>query len=93
MSAGRSYPTLEVRGGARRSYPMPEVRGGSGEEQSHVQGAVAARAEKSYSTFKVRRGGCEEIPLLQGKEQHLRLAGAALKRYPISKVTETQVIW
>ena len=26
------------------------------------------RAERSYSTFKVRRGGCEEIPLVQGKE-------------------------
>ena len=27
------------------------------------------RAERSYSTFKVRRGGHEEIPLIQGKEQ------------------------
>ena len=27
------------------------------------------RAEGSYSTFKVRRGGCEEIPVVQGKEQ------------------------
>ena len=25
------------------------------------------RAERSYSTFKVRRGSCEEIPLVQGK--------------------------
>ena len=49
------------------------------------------RAERSYSTFKVRRGGTEEIPLVQGKEQRLRLAGAAVKRYPTSKVTETQV--
>ena len=32
------------------------------------------RAERSYSTFKVRRGGCEEIPLVQGKEQWLRFA-------------------
>ena len=29
------------------------------------------RAERSYSTFKVRRGGCEEIALVQGKEQRL----------------------
>ena len=29
------------------------------------------RAERSYSTFKVRRGGSEEIPLVQGKEQRL----------------------
>ena len=29
--------------------------------------------------FKVRRGGSEEIPLLQGKEQRLHFAGAALR--------------
>ena len=46
------------------------------------------RAERSYSTFKVRRGD-----LVQGKEQWLRFAGAALKRYPTSKVRETQVRW
>ena len=49
------------------------------------------RAERSYSTFKVRRGGCEEIPLIQGKEQRLRFAGAAVKRYPTSEVRDTQV--
>ena len=49
------------------------------------------RAERSYSTFKVRRGDCEEIPLVQGKEQQLRFAGAAVKRYPTSNVRETQV--
>ena len=51
------------------------------------------RAERSYSTFKVRRCGPEEIPFLQGKEQRLRFAGAAVKRYPTSKVRETQVRW
>ena len=49
------------------------------------------RAERRYSTFKVRRGGGEEIPLVQGKEQQLCFAGAAVKRYPTSKVRETQV--
>ena len=44
------------------------------------------RAERSYSMFKVRRGDCEEIPLVQGKEQQLHFAGAAVKRYPMSKV-------
>ena len=29
------------------------------------------RAKRSYSTFKVRRGGREEIALIQGKEQRL----------------------
>ena len=48
------------------------------------------RARRSYSTFKVRRGGREEIPLIQVKEQWLCFAGAAVKRYPMSKVRETQ---
>ena len=51
------------------------------------------RAERSYSTFKVKRGGPEEIPLVQRKEQQLRFPGAAVKRYPTSKVRETQVRW
>ena len=51
------------------------------------------RAERSYSTFKVMRGSREEIPLVQGKEQQLCFAGAAVKRYPTSKVRETQVRW
>ena len=36
-------------------------------------------------------GHHEEIPLIQSKEQRLRFAGAAVKRYPTSKVRETQV--
>ena len=45
----------------------------------------------SYPTFKVRRGSGEEILLIQGKERWLSFAGAAVKRYPTSKVRETQV--
>ena len=41
--------------------------------------------------MKVRKGGGEEIPLVQGKEQWLRFAGAAMKIYPTPKVRETQV--
>ena len=66
---------------AKRSNPM------SKEWRLHG----CRRAERSYSTFKVRRGGCEEIPLVQGKEQWLCFAGAAMKRYPKSKVREIQV--
>ena len=51
------------------------------------------RAERSYSTFKVRRGGGEEIPLVQGKEKRLCFVGTAVKRYPMSKVRENQVRW
>ena len=58
-----------------------------GERQLHGR----RRAERSYSKFKVRRGGREEIALIQGKEQRLRFAGAAVKRCPTSKVRETQV--
>ena len=65
---------------AERSYHM------SKEEQLRWR----RRAEKSYSTFKVRRGGHEEIPLVQGKEQWLCFAGAAVKSYPLSEVRETQ---
>ena len=41
--------------------------------------------------MKVRKGGGEEIPLIQGKEQWLCFAGAAMKRYSMTKVRETQV--
>ena len=64
------------------------VYGGWGEE-GLLHGR--SRNERSYSTFKVRRGGREAITLVQGKEQWLHFAGAALKRYPTSKVRETQV--
>ena len=40
-----------------------------------------------------RNGGGKEIPLVQGKEQPLCFAGAAVKRYAMPKVRETQVRW
>ena len=40
---------------------------------------------------KVRRGAPEEILLIQGKEPRLGFAGAAVKRYPMCKVRESQV--
>ena len=73
------HPGSEVE--ERRSYPT------SKEQWLHQ----CRRAERSYSTFKVRRGSCEQIPLVQGKEQWLRFAGAAMRRYPTSKVRGTQV--
>ena len=33
------------------------------------------RAERSYSMFKVRRGGREEIPLVQGKRNLSKMVG------------------
>ena len=82
-AAERSYPCPRPGAAGRRSDPTSKewwLRG-------------RRRAERSYSTFKVERGGGEEIPLTQGKEQWLRFAGAAMKSYPTYKVRETQVRW
>ena len=43
------------------------------------------------SQIESQEGRWEEIPLIQGKEQRLCFAGAAMKRYPTPKVRETQV--
>ena len=43
--------------------------------------------------MKVRKSGGEEIPFVQGKEQRLCFVGAAVKRYPMPKVRETQIRW
>ena len=42
--------------------------------------------------LKVRKDGSEEIPLVQGKEQWLHFAGAAVKRYPTPKVRESKTL-
>ena len=41
-AAKKSNPALEVRVGGREELPQPEARGGGGDEQPHIQGAVAA---------------------------------------------------
>ena len=93
----RSYPESEVGVVAKRSYPMPPgprpraAAGRSNPTSKEQRLCRHRRAERSDSTFKVRRSGSEEIPLVQGKEQRLHFAGAAVKRYPTSKVRETQV--
>ena len=76
-------PGFDSAGAAERSYPMSKKRWLCGRR----------RAERSHSSFKVRRCGSEEIPLVQGKEQQLYFAAAAVKRYPMSKASETQVRW
>ena len=67
---------------------MPEARGRHWEEQRHIQRAMDEWAQEGLEelpTLKVRKGSGEEIPLLQGKEQWLHFAGAAMKRYPMSR--------
>ena len=43
---------------AEKSYPMSEVKGGSQEDQPHIQGVVAARAQE----------GLEELSHVEGQE-------------------------
>jgi len=59
VAAGRNYPHPRPGVAAGRSNPMSKER----------WLRWCRRAERSYSTFKVRRGGTEEIPLVQGKER------------------------
>ena len=57
-TAEKSYPIPRSGVVAGRRYPTPEVRGGGQEDQPHVQGAVAARAQE----------GLEELPHVEGQE-------------------------
>ena len=79
----------QLRGATHRQRPGAATERSNSTSEERWLGRCR-RAERSYSTFKVRRGGGEEIHLLQGKEQQLHFAGAAVK-YPTSKVRETQV--
>ena len=76
---------------ARRSYLIPEVRGSGREEQLHVQGAVAVREQEGLEELLHIQG--QEGWCRGGKEQRLRFARVAMKRYPTSKVRESQVRW
>ena len=52
---------------------------------------MGTRGTKEAIHVQVSSGGSEEMYLVQGKEQWLRFAGIAVKRYPMSKVRETQI--
>ena len=88
MAAERTYPKSEVRGDSRECQAAtaqkrprgatPNPRPGAAAERSNPTSKERwlcghRRAERNYSTFKVRRGGGEEIPLIQGKEQRCAL--------------------
>ena len=62
-----------------------------GHTESDTTEVTKQQQQRSYPTLKVKKGSGEEIPLVQGKEQHLHFAGAAVKRYTTPKVRETQV--
>ena len=66
-SAWEELPHERPGAAARRSYPRSKKRWLPGHR----------RAERSYSTFKVRRGGGEETPLVQGKRNPNKMVGVA----------------
>ena len=103
--AKRSYSTSEVRGSGQECQAVTMQERLRGPTVNPRSGAAAGksnptskewwlhrhrRAQRSYPTLKVRKGGSEEILLVQGNEQLLHFAGAAVKRYPMSKVREIQ---
>ena len=91
--AERSYPASEARGGSREERPPIRGQGGDRKKQPHAQGVVAVRAQEGLeetSHDEGQKGWWEEIRFIQGKEQQLRFAGAAVKRHPTPKVRGTE---
>ena len=76
---------------------MSEVKGSGQEELPHIQAAAAAPDAGGLrgATPCSRSGGVtvRTCPSAKLNEQCLHFAGAAVKRYPMSKVRETQVRW
>ena len=77
--AERSYPSPKVRGSDQKCQAAmaqewhrgvtARLRSGEAAKRSKPTSKErwlhrCTRAERSYSTFKVRRGGCEEIPFI-----------------------------
>ena len=90
----RNYPASEVRGSSREELPRVRGQGRQREEKTHAQGVVAVRAQEGLeetSHDEGQKGWWEEIRFIQGKEQQLRFAGAAVKRHPTPKVRGTEV--
>ena len=107
VGARRSHLTPKARGGDPEKPPLARGQGqqlggatharGQGPQQGGAtRGALAAQTQEGLeelSHVEGQEGGGKEIPLVQGKEQWLCFAGAAVKRYPTPKVRETQVRW
>ena len=90
--------TRHLRSGAaaRRSQPTPKARAKAGKSHPTSRGSGCAGAggpRGAIPCWRSGRAAVKEIPLIQGKEQWLRFAGAAVKRYPTPKVRETLVRW
>ena len=81
----------------KRSVFIPIPKKGNAKECSNYCTTESEREQELRGREEQRlRGtgavsGLEETPYVQGKEQQLYFAGAAVKRYPTSKVRETPV--
>ena len=65
---------------AERRHYRPEVRAAAEKSQPTSKGQQlhgCRSAERTYSMFKVRRGGSEEIPLVQRKKNPSKTVGVA----------------
>ena len=68
--------------GQRPRGATPRPRSGAAAERSNLMSKErrlrgSRTAERSYSTFKVRRSGGEEIPIVQGKRNPSKTVGVA----------------
>ena len=76
--------SAEARASGREEKPYARDQGGDREEQPHAQGVVPVPGQEGLekpSHVESQKGPQEEIPLIQGKEQQLCFAGAAVRRY------------
>ena len=81
-------PGWDGAGMAERSYPTSEVRGSGREELPHVRGQGP---RPGGATPPLRSGGCTGTGRPRGAIPRSRSEGAVVRRYPSSKVRETQV--
>ena len=96
VAAGRSYHPPEARGSGREELPHARGQGWQPREATPLprsSGYASSGGPRGATPSLRSGGGGEKIPLVQGKEQRLCFAGAALKRYPTSNVRATQVRW
>ena len=81
-------PRWRSKAASKTSYRRPEVRGGG------RGGCAGKEGQEELLHIQGQEGQLwGDTPRPRGKEQKLRFTGAALKRYPTSKVRETQVRW
>ena len=90
----RSYPTSEAREGRQEELPHAQGKGrrpAGATPRSRSGGCMGPGVPRGAISRSRLGGAAVRIPLVQGKEQQLCFAVAAVNRYPTCKVRETQV--